>query len=35
MRRTRIALAATTVAALLLAGCGGTDSGAEDVPAGG
>jgi hypothetical protein len=35
MRHTRIALAATTVAALLLAGCGGNDSGAEDEPAGG
>jgi hypothetical protein len=30
MRRTRIALAATTVAALLLTGCGGTDSGSDD-----
>jgi hypothetical protein len=35
MRRTRIALVATTLTALLLAGCGGNDSGTEDEPAGG
>lgn len=34
MRRTRIALAATTVAALLLTGCGGTDSGSDDPASG-
>ncbi len=34
MRRTRIALAATTVAALLLTGCGGTDTGSDDPESG-
>jgi hypothetical protein len=34
MRRTRIALAVTTVAALLLTGCGGDDSGADDPGSG-